>query len=282
MSPGQHLPPVLVVAFAATLLAACGSGDDPEPRGVEVYPANPTGVAPAALLDLSHWMLTLPIDETGGTTGVADNISTSELLAGYDSDHFYGSENDGVTFWAPVNGAKTARSLYPRSELREMLDPNNAAVNWAYTDTSQLDATLRVNQVPLANGKITIGQILGYNRDNPDVSELAKLVYEYNAGPRRARLYVLLLDGPTAPGSSAHVLPLRDGLSMAETFSYRIRTEAGQLLVSSGTAAVTAPINPAWADVGLYFRAGAALHATGTSATDGGRVTFFDLAATHP
>jgi hypothetical protein len=56
---------------------------------------------------------------------------------------------------------------------------------------------------------------------------------------------------------------------------------AGTLTLRSGTREVSATIDPSWAGVPVYFRAGAGLNATGTSAADGGSVTFYDLAVTH-
>jgi hypothetical protein len=264
------------------LLTACGGGGTDGGK-VNCSPAaqpTATGVAPSDLMDLSHWSLTLPVDTNGNHSGTARVVTTSELLSGYSSDWFYGTGNDGVTFFAPVQGATTKSTPYPRSELRELLDPNNYAANWSSADTAELLADLVVHQVPSANGKVTIGEIVGYNGENPDVTVLTKLVYEFNPGQCTAVLYTSTLDTPSTLGSQARRQNLTT-VPLGTPFSYSIRVENKQIRFTSGMASVTETIGSAWDAEGLYFRAGAALFTNGTSVTDGARVTFFDLRALH-
>ena len=272
MTIGRAAACATAAAFALALLGACSGGGE----RVEDKVPERSGVAPAALIDLSHWQLTLPVDAHGGTQGRAATVRTAALLEGYESEWFYGSDEDGVTFWAPVNGALTPRSSFARSELRQMRDPDNASANWAWTDTVALTAVLEVNQVPSENGKVTVGQVLGYDGEDPDISVLAKLVFEHHAN-RRATLYALVYPSPYAPGSQAERLVIVEGLRLNRSFGYSIRLAAGHLHFATDARSVTAPIDPSWADVGLYMRAGVALQARGLDATDGGRVTFFEL-----
>jgi hypothetical protein len=245
-------------------------------------PPQATGTAPTDLMDLSNWALTLPVDANGEHSGTARTVTTAELQSGYSSDWFYGTENDGVTFFAPIQGATTPKTPYPRSELREVLDPSDFSVNWSASDTAELLADLVVHQVPSANGKVTIGEIVGYNGANPDVSVLAKLVYEYNPSRCAATLYTSTLATPTSSGSTANRQTLATGLPLGAPLSYSIRVENHEITFTSGMAQVTEPIDTAWDGEGLYFRAGAALFANGASVTDGARVTFYDLRALHP
>jgi hypothetical protein len=272
------LPTVAVAAF----LSACSGGGDDDKAACDL-PTAPaaTGTAPAGAMDLSHWQLTLPVDANGNPSGTADTVSTSELVSGYSSNWFYRTENDGVTFWSPIQGATTAHTIYPRSELREVFDPADPAHNWTSTDVSELNAFLIVHQVPSANGKVTIGEIVGYNRDNPDVSVLTKLVYEYNTSTCTATLSTTTLGSPTASGSTATHQVLTRSLHLGEGFPYTIRVENNTITFTSGMTTVTEPIGPEWNGIGLIYRAGASLFAAGPSLEDGARVTFYQLQATH-
>jgi hypothetical protein len=261
------------------MLQACGGGSSGG-SGEDVVIPLPTEAAPSSLLDLGGWALTIPRNPTGGTDGNAEVVSTSRLVEGYSSDWFQGVEGDGVMFFAPVHGALTANAKYPVSMLRELLDPEDASVNWTWDDFSRMDATLAVHQVPRENGKVVIGQIRGYNGENVAISELCKLVFETN-GPGRGTLYVLVLDSPVAADSTARRLNLVGGLGLGETFTISLRVEDRTLHVASGDESVSTPIDSNWDGMGLYFRAGAALQAIGNSDTDGARVTFYQLGVTH-
>ncbi|HUR39559.1 MAG TPA: polysaccharide lyase family 7 protein [Verrucomicrobiae bacterium] len=276
---GPRIIPVVTLG----LLAGCGGGGG-DTKATCAIPAQATATSatPKDNLDLSHWALTLPVDSNGANSGIARTVTTAELLSGYESEWFYSSNDNGVTFFAPIQGATTANTVYPRSELREVLDPSNYAVNWSSADVSELLADVIVHQVPSANGKVTLGQIVGYNGTNPDVSVLTKLIYEYNANECTARLYTSTLATPTTSGSQASQKTLRVGIPPGAQVSYSIRVENKTITFTSGTSQVTEPIGTAWDAEGLYFRAGASLFTNGTSLTDGARVTFLQLEALHP
>lgn len=269
----QWLRSGAAAALMATALG-CSGGGDRSAAGSTI--PEPGQQPPAELLDLSHWALTLPVDAHGGTDGDAATVAVAQLLDDYSSPWCYGTIDDGVSFFAPVSGATTPNSPYPRSELRQMLDPEDASVNWTWDAATELSALVRVNQVPTANGKLVIGQIQGYNRDNPEISALARLVFEHNANGR-ATLYALVLPSPLAPGEQAQRLVIAEDLRLNEDFPYFIRVEHRTVTLGSGTRSVSAAIDARWQDVGLYFRAGVALQTAGSSADDGGRATFYDL-----
>ena len=262
-------------------LGACGGGGDGKTACAPASQPTATGTLPADLMDLSHWSLTLPVDANGEHSGTAATVTTAELTSGYSSEWFYGTQNGGVTFFAPIQGATTKSTPYPRSELRELLDPSDYSVNWSAHDTAAMAADLVVHQAPSANGKVTIGEIVGYNGANPDVSVLTKLVYEFNADQCSAVLYTSTLDTPTSSGSTARRQVLPTSVPLGAPFSYSIRVESHEIRVTSGSAEVLETIGSAWDAEGLYFRAGAALFANGASLTDGARVTFYQLQVTH-
>lgn len=264
------------------LLTACSGGVDGRSSCdlSAVLPAD-DGTAPAARLDLAHWILTVPVDSTGGTTGQADTIQTDELLAGYSSGWFYGTDDGGVAFWAPVTGAKTPNSQYARSELREVLDPSDQGVNWSIADTGTMTASLAVSQTAAATRKVIVGKIVGYSTTEADLTALLHLVYFIHGDTCKASLYGLLSDAPTKGAATRQLFVVENALRLNEPFDYTISVTAGTLTLRSGTTEVSATIDSSWAGVPVYFRAGAGLNATGTSAADGGSVTFYDLAVTH-
>src|SRR5277367_1496316 len=107
---------------------------------------------PGGNFDLSHWKLTLP-------DASVSEIQAAQLVAGYTNASFFYTGSDGaMVFWCPVTGGTTSESSYPRSELREELNPPNDDVNWTGYGSNILSAQCKVLQVP-STGKVIIGQI---------------------------------------------------------------------------------------------------------------------------
>lgn len=273
--------PACVVMALAPVLAGCWEVDENKSTcNVDMVVPENDGTPPRDRLDLNHWQLTLPVDADGGTAGQARTVSASELVAGYASEWFYGGDDGGVSFWAPVNGAKTPNSRYARSELREVVNPDDVSQNWNVTGIGELNASLAVTQVPYGNDRVTVGKIVGYG-DATEVTALLHLVYRLHDGGCAASLYALLSDAPTK-GAPVRTLTLHDRrLRMGQEFSYTIRVAGGVLTLRSVTAELTTTIDPSWAETPVYFRAGAGLGAAGDSATDGAHVSFYALSATH-
>jgi len=132
---------------------------------------------PSGNFDLSHWYLGLPVDSSGGTTGDSASIPTAQLLAGFTNAlYFYTGPDGAMTFWAPVTGATTSGSSYPRSELRELISPPATTNNWLGFGLHTLDAQLKVLEVP-STKKVIIGQIHGFTG-----SALPLVKIQYNNG----------------------------------------------------------------------------------------------------
>ena len=127
-------------------------------------------IAPASQFDLSHWNITLPIDQNGD--GKVDSVKVKDLQAYSHPDYFYLDDEGRMVFVAPNKGAKTKNTSNTRSELRYMLrgtntrhsthgGPNNFAVK-ARVDSDKfgsiggrMDATLRVDHVAVNAGDPT-------------------------------------------------------------------------------------------------------------------------------
>ena len=137
-------------------------------------------IAPASKFDLSHWNITLPVDEN--RDGKVDTIKVRDLQKYSHPDFFYLDDQGRMVFVAPNKGALTKNTSNTRSELRYMLRGTNtrhkthsAANNFAVEARAdsdkfgsiggRMDATLQVNHVALnaghANKKAAYSAVIG-------------------------------------------------------------------------------------------------------------------------
>lgn len=229
-----------------------------------------SALPPGSNFDLTHWKLTLPLDATGGTTGVATEISAAQLVAGYTNFYFYSAPDGAMIFWCPVIGATTSGTTFPRSELRELVNPNNASINWTGDGTHVLRAQCQVTQQPSA-GAIIIGQIHGYSYSQ----RLVKL--QFNAG--KVEAYVR--NSPTLSGDTKFTYA---SVPLNGTINYEIKVVDG--VASIAVNGVTNSHNffasdPAWRTNDFYFKAGSYVQDNSGVATEGGRVAFYQLSVSH-
>ena len=119
--------------------------------------------APATVLDLRNWKLTLPLKDPD--TGKVLEIKPAELAKFAGNEWCY-ADNDGVVFAAPVNGFTTSGSKYPRSELREMT-PSGGLASWGSDDgkTHTLIFDLAFLHLPNDKPHVVGGQIHGGTDD---------------------------------------------------------------------------------------------------------------------
>lgn len=132
------------------------------------HAADAKSPVPASAFDLSHWNITLPIDDN--KDGKVDSVNVKKLRKFSHPDFFYLDDAGQMVFTAPNKGAKTGNTSNTRSELRYMLrgkntrikthaGGNNFAVE-ARTDSDKfgaiggrMDATLSVSHVALNAGQ---------------------------------------------------------------------------------------------------------------------------------
>ena len=122
-------------------------------------PELPAPTLPAELLDLTSWKLTLPVETPH--EGSPDEIRQPEL-ADFALEPFFGltPEADGVVFRAPVEGATTSGSGYPRSELREMVADGSDEAGWSTTSgTHTLEIRQAITHLPEVKAHVVAGQI---------------------------------------------------------------------------------------------------------------------------
>jgi hypothetical protein len=156
---------------------------DPAPDPSDDAPT-PDVEVPSDLVDLGNWYLTLPT----GPAGDPDTVQPAQL-AGYSSDYFrLNKSRDGVVFTAPVTGATTKNSHYPRSELREMNGTEEAA--WSNeTGTHTLRATEAVTELPESKPELVTAQIHGGDDDVVQIRlEGNHLMVQYADGAKQVML----------------------------------------------------------------------------------------------
>ncbi|MHA6494803.1 polysaccharide lyase family 7 protein [Pseudomonas borbori] len=246
----MRLSTVCLVLAGLALLAGCGK--DMEKR----YDA------PGAAYDLSHWKLTLPDDQ-------ASEVRPAQLR-GYASPYFHLGDGGDMVFVAPASGGTTENSRYPRSELREVMDPGDDNRNWSGEGSHQLRARCQVLQAP-STEKIIVGQIHGF-----DARPLVKLQWE------KGKVKALIKRHPSGSNADlSHVFRAQVG---KQPFSYRLEVQDGVLTVEVNGEQFTHDFygaDPEWRDVQFFFKAGAYVQASGGNADEVGKVVFSELSVRH-
>jgi hypothetical protein len=220
---------------------------------------------PGLNFDLTHWKLTLP--ETG-----APEVSVAQLIAGYtNAAYFYTGSRGEMVFWCPVTGGTTSGSSYPRSELREMLNPTSSTVNWTGHGTHTLDAQCRVLKIP-STGKVIIGQIHGYTGN---AYPLIKLQY-YNG------LVDALVKHSPNNSTDTHYYFMNVGLSNLITYQIKVTDGLLSMTVNGSNRAVNIfQTDPDWANQTMYYKAGNYCQDNSGTSTEGALVSFEQLSTSH-
>ena len=231
-----------VASLSAVLAVGCAPAASPPVPTQVPSPSAPTPVSvtaryPAALLDLTNWKVTLPVDAAGGTIGRATEV-TQPLLATFIKEPFFVVRSDGaVRFRAPTNGATTQGSSYPRSELREMADGGTRLAAWSTTEgRHSMTIEQAITAVPATKRHVVAGQIHDGGDDVITIRlEQPRLFVDHNG-----------VTGRTL--SSGYVLGTR--------FTVRFEASDGEIRIYYNGGA-TPSDTLARAGGGMYFKAGA-------------------------
>ena len=132
----------------------------PLPSSLELSkPAGESVPTPSAILNLSNWKLTLPIETSH--PGNPDEIRQPELGTYTLSPYFeVNGPKDGVTFRAYAGGVTTSGSSYPRSELREMTNSGKQSASWSNSSgTHTLVIKQAITHLPALKPDVVAGQI---------------------------------------------------------------------------------------------------------------------------
>lgn len=178
---------IFVLSFAMGVSACTQSKNEAPKISVE----NDTVIYPASKFDLSHWSLTLPVDDNND--GAADIIEPHELQTFIHPDYFYLDDQDRMVFMSQNVASTEITSTNTRSEFRYESRGNDTSIaesdprnNWALAAKDDADkfaaiggkmeATLHVDHVSLNAGhpnkepaySTVIGQIHAYQFPNQD------------------------------------------------------------------------------------------------------------------
>ncbi|MDF1663103.1 MAG: polysaccharide lyase family 7 protein [Planctomycetota bacterium] len=193
---------------------------------------------------MDHWKLTVPIKGQG--KGPLE-ISPKDLVAGFELEPYFlrGTE---LVFRCPVEGYTTSASSYPRSELRERVDPKSDKKNWDGHGRYILSASCQVVAFPPKKPHIIVGQIHGY-KSQP----LVKLRWT------NGELQALVKDKPSSNKETKYFF----GRVGGQFFNYQIKVNKGILELTVNGKTVTHAFfvrngsETGWRKERFYFKAGA-------------------------
>jgi hypothetical protein len=264
---------------------------------------------PSSNFDLSQWLLTLPIPL--GDINSAIVVSTPilngipSINTGYSNPPYFYTDvvTGAMVFFAPLNGATTNNSVYPRSQLAEYLPGGNHHWKLSSFESNTLTASVQINQMPLSK-KIVIGAIQDDGTTDPFGNEvgkksLVKLYYDLNElDPNKNTcngcIYAQVRPTPAQENFLYKPVTIGKNIHMNKYFTYKL------LLMNDGTLKVTlngsdsSTIKSAivklstsknnlngWGSQSLYFQAGVYVPANGKSDYLGGTVSFYALQVKH-
>ncbi|MET1076612.1 MAG: polysaccharide lyase family 7 protein [Pseudomonas sp.] len=262
-------------AHRIALLGSLLLGISLTPRAsADLYP----DVPPGGNFDLQYWNLTLPVDAEGANGGTAAILPADRLSSplGYQSFWFATDTDGAMTLWVPLNGALASGASRPRVELRERSGSSLLGSAWSAAGHSLQEALVKVTQVP-DDGLVNLGEV-----HSSAGAPLILLYYRHDAA-RQTGQVIARYQGLPSPGSPSSRHTLASNVRLGQGFSYQLQVKENVASASvNGGAATRWVMDPAWVGETFYFKAGAALHRRGDSATEGARVKFYRLAASHP
>jgi len=258
---------------------------------------------PSSNFDLSTWTLTLPLDL--GDIGNAISIGTATLVGypslntGYSNPPYFFTDTvtGSMNFFAPLDGATTPNSVFPLSELSEVV-PGPTPATWTLNayESNSLTASVLVTQVPPGK-RIILGKI--QDKGTSDASGLAmpkkalvKLFYDLNpldpnGKPCNGCIYARIRPVP-AQDTVLKTVTLANNTPLNKLFIYRITLlRDGTLTVKINRTSTTYDLNTStdntvgWGTQQLFFKAGVYVPESGTSDSIGGAAKFYSLQIKH-
>lgn len=210
------------------------------------------------------------------SSGNVNTILPTQLegSAGYQDQYFYTGSDGAMTFFCPEDGAHTADSSYPRSELREM-NADGTEANWAIAGANILSATLEVINVTdrVAIGQIHIGTAL-QSGVAASTKPLLELFYNDTGS--------IDLAIEQTPAGDDEIFYYVGKAALGQQFSYSIELDGNDTITMTFNGVKTTYTAPSsFNPYGMYFKAGDYLQTTGTSSTVGATVAIYGLNVVH-
>lgn len=186
-------------------------------------------------------------------------ITQPKLSTYENAKYFYTTEDRGVIFMAPVNGATTSNSGYPRSELREMRSNGSTEASWnSGSGTHTMECDLAFTHLPGGKPHVVAMQIHGANDD----------------------ITVLRLEGSTlyvTKGDTTHHASL-GAYTLGTRMTVKVVANSGGIKwYKNGT--LKASVGGTYS--GCYFKTGCYTQANTSSGSGYGEVKIWRVTVTH-
>lgn len=255
-------------------------------------------------IDFSNWKVTLPVDTDNN--GSPDEYQPGELVNDAYRDleeikeFMYDDTSDGSIVFFTYPGATTTNSSYSRTELRELINPENARENWSLMEGGEMVGTLKVDAISEDNGsnndyhRVIVMQIHGIISQE-DMDEFG---FSSNNGPPLLKMYwkngFLWAHKKSLVDESTYGNDLLDtssdtwtdikhnfGYVGFEPFEFRITASAGklELQLNNETPFVYEDVSLSKWPFENYFKAGNYLNSTNPDAY--AYIKYYDLMVTH-
>lgn len=180
----------------------CSSSDElqvPEPPYFTIDPpeeeeeeSNPPTFAE---IDFSNWKVTLPVD--ANNNGSPDEYKPNELMNyAYQNNSaikpfMYDDTDDQSLVFYTYPDVSTTNSSYSRTELRELINPNNSKENWSLKEGGIMKGKLKVESITEDSQssnkyhRVIVMQIHGIISEE----DMAKHGFSSNNGPQLLKMY---------------------------------------------------------------------------------------------
>ncbi len=257
-----------------------------------------------AEIDFTNWKVTLPVDENNN--GSPDEYQPDTLVNyGYQTlepvqPYMYDDISDSSLVFYTFPDVSTTNSSYSRTELRELINPNNSRENWTLFEGGEMIGRLKVAEVSenTESGddyhKVIIMQIHGIISEE----DMATHGFSSNNGPPLIKIY--WKDGFVWSHKKSLIDESIDGDDLLETSNntwYDIKVNLGYVgydafdfRITASDARIEVQLNNEdpfiYEDISLekwpyenYFKAGNYLTSTDVNAFS--YVKYFNLNITH-
>ncbi len=255
-------------------------------------------------INFSNWKLTLPVDENNN--GSPDEYQPDVLVnGGYRNiaaiaPYMYDDTSDASLVFYTFPASSTTNSSYSRTELRELIDPSNARINWTLETGGALRGKLKMMSISEDNTtsrqyhSTIVMQIHGII----SIADMARLNLTSNNGPPLIKMRWIDGDLWVYKKSLVNEATSGDDLFDVSTstwvdekhnmgtvgfdpFEFSITASAGkiELQLNNETPYVYEDVSLAKWPFENYFKAGNYLATTQTSAFSS--LKYYNLTVTH-
>ncbi|MDB2571483.1 polysaccharide lyase family 7 protein [Polaribacter sp.] len=297
---------IYAVLFSLFLCFSCSEKESDMPTINDDVEEETEGTETTTYSDInfSNWKLTLPVDENNN--GSPDEYQPDVLVnGGYRNiaaitPYMYDDTSDASLVFYTFPASSTTNSSYSRTELRELIDPSNARVNWTLETGGTLRGKLKMMSISEDNTSsrqyhsTIVMQIHGII----SIADMARLNLTSNNGPPLIKMrwidgdlwvYKKSLVNEATSGDDLFDVSTSTwvdekhnmGTVGFDTFEFSITASAGkiELQLNNETPYVYEDVSLAKWPFENYFKAGNYLATTQTSAFSS--LKYYNLTVTH-